>query len=75
MRILNGPKCSWGWLIWEVQTDSGPRGWTPESDREEFWLIPMDEPPALPIAIKNNRTAYEAYQKSQQDHAGHFPDR
>ncbi len=64
MRILSGPKCSWGWLIWEVQTDSGPRGWTPESDGEEFWLIPMDEPPALPSALKNNRTAYEAYQKA-----------
>jgi hypothetical protein len=64
MRLLNGPKCSWGWLIWEVQTDSGYRGWTPESDGEEFWLVPVDAPASLPIALKNDPKAYGVYTKA-----------
>lgn len=64
MKILSGPKCSWGWLIWEVETDTGYRGWTPESDGKEFWLIPLDKPGALPDYLKKDRKAYEAYQKA-----------
>jgi hypothetical protein len=64
MKLVNGPKCSWGWLIWEVETDTGYRGWTPESDGKEFWLVPVDAPPSLPTALKNDPKAYDAYKKA-----------
>lgn len=64
MEIRSGPRCSWGWLIWEVMTETGHRGWTPESNGEEFWLIPLDEAPDLPGWLKSDRRAYDAYQQA-----------
>jgi hypothetical protein len=42
MVIISGPACSYGWILWQVETDSGYVGWTPESDGTEFWLIPVE---------------------------------
>lgn len=40
MEVINGPQCSYGWMLWEVITAHGLRGWTAESDGNEFFLIP-----------------------------------
>ncbi len=40
LKVISGPVCSWGWLLWMVETDYGLTGWTPESDGKNFWLIP-----------------------------------
>lgn len=40
LKVISGPVCSWGWLMWMVETDYGLTGWTPESDGTSFWLIP-----------------------------------
>jgi len=40
MLIVDGPWCSYGWLVWMVQTDSGLTGFTPEGDGNEYWLLP-----------------------------------
>jgi hypothetical protein len=66
MEILSGPKCSWGWLLWKVKTETGRQGWTPESDGDEFWLIPLDKAPALPSWIKGDKQAYDAYKQARQ---------
>lgn len=39
MQIIEGPFCSWGWLVWKVRTDNGIEGYTPESDGTHRWLI------------------------------------
>ncbi len=44
LKVISGPVCSWGWLMWMVETDYGLIGWTPESDGKSFWLIPMTAP-------------------------------
>lgn len=44
LKVISGPVCSWGWLMWMVETDYGLTGWTPESDGKSFWLIPMVAP-------------------------------
>lgn len=44
LKVISGPVCSWGWLMWLVETDYGLTGWTPESDGKSFWLIPMLAP-------------------------------
>ena len=41
LLVLDGPECNFGWILWEVQTAGGFRGWTPESDGNEFWLDPF----------------------------------
>jgi len=40
VNIIGGPICSYNWVVWEVQTSQGVRGWTPEGDEREFWLVP-----------------------------------
>jgi hypothetical protein len=44
LKVISGPVCSWGWLMWMVETDYGLTGWTPESNGTSFWLIPMVAP-------------------------------
>jgi serine/threonine protein kinase len=41
VRIVGGPVCNFGWILWEVETSRQETGWTPESDGEEFWLLPL----------------------------------
>jgi len=41
VEIIDGPKCNYGWIIWKVRTTEDKKGWTPESDGSEFWLIPI----------------------------------
>jgi hypothetical protein len=41
LLIVGGPECNYGWILWEVQTANGIRGWTPESDGKEFWIEPF----------------------------------
>ncbi len=43
MIVLSGPVCNYGWLLWEVQTTNGVRGWTAETDGNAFWLDLLDE--------------------------------
>jgi hypothetical protein len=39
MTIVGGPKCNYGWVLWQVNTDSGTYGWTPESNGTIQWLV------------------------------------
>lgn len=39
VRIVGGPECNYGWILWEVETTRQETGWTPESDGQEFWLM------------------------------------
>lgn len=63
LTIIGGPVCNWGWILWKVQTDKGLTGWTPESDGNEFWLLPVDTPQQMPASVKNNATYNDLYQK------------
>ena len=38
--IADGPYCFSGWIVWEVDTDGGLHGYTPEGDGNEYWLLP-----------------------------------
>jgi hypothetical protein len=40
MQILDGPQCSWGWLLWNVVTQNNVTGWTPESDGISTFMRP-----------------------------------
>ena len=38
-KIVSGPECSWGWMMWKIQRlDDGFEGWVAESNGKEFWL-------------------------------------
>jgi hypothetical protein len=41
VEIIDGPRCNYGWVLWKVRTTDDETGWTPESDGNEFWLIPI----------------------------------
>jgi hypothetical protein len=41
LLIVAGPYCSWGWIVWLVETSSGYRGFTPEGNGNEYWLFPV----------------------------------
>lgn len=64
MTIVGGPSCSYGWILWEVVTDNQLHGWTPESDGEEFWLVPVDNPRPLASEVSQNPANYAAYQEA-----------
>jgi hypothetical protein len=40
LKIVGGPFCSYGWIVWLVETGSAYRGFTPEGNGEEYWLFP-----------------------------------
>lgn len=42
LSVLSEPSCSLGWILWEVVSENGAQGWTPESDGVEFWLEPYN---------------------------------
>ncbi len=39
--IRDGPYCSYGWLVWFVETLDGFLGYTPEGNGESYWLLPV----------------------------------
>lgn len=39
LKIIGGPICNYGWLVWQVETQYGLQGWTPETDGNDYWLI------------------------------------
>lgn len=39
--IRDGPYCSYGWLVWFVETLDGVLGYTPEGNGETYWLVPV----------------------------------
>ena len=41
VEIVDGPFCSYGWIVWMVKTDGGLVGYTPEGDGNNYWLLPM----------------------------------
>ena len=41
--IIGGPECSYGWIMWKIQTEDGIVGWVPESNGEEFWLMAVGD--------------------------------
>jgi serine/threonine protein kinase len=41
LLIVGGPVCNYGWLLWEVETTRQEIGWTPETNGNEFWLLPL----------------------------------
>lgn len=40
MLIVDGPYCYENWIVWQVDTDGGLQGFTPEGNGDEYWLIP-----------------------------------
>lgn len=38
--IRDGPFCSFGWLVWFIETSDGFLGYTPEGNGETYWLLP-----------------------------------
>jgi len=42
LQVVGGPKCSLGWILWRVETETMKKAWTPESDGEEFWFEIID---------------------------------
>ena len=53
MQIIEGPFCSWGWLVWKVRTDNGVEGYTPESNGKQRWLIPDESRKNFPYDAWN----------------------
>ena len=41
LKIVGGPYCSYGWIVWLVETQSGYIGFTPEGNGNEYWLFPV----------------------------------
>lgn len=41
LNIVGGPECSYGWIVWLVETQSGYRGFTPEGNGDEYYLFPV----------------------------------
>lgn len=54
IEIIGGPECNYGWLLWKVKTASGLRGWTPETNGSEFWLVPIEKWNACSGALPSN---------------------
>jgi hypothetical protein len=42
MTIVGGPVCNWNWVLWQVKTELGIQGWTPEGDGVTWWLEPVN---------------------------------
>ena len=63
MQIVGGPTCNWDWILWEVKTDTGYTGWTPESGGNEFWLTPIDAGSDAVAQIRSDPQAREVYDK------------
>ncbi len=38
-KVIGNPVCNYGWLLWPVQTADGTRGWIPETDGTDVWLV------------------------------------
>lgn len=56
MQIIDGPMCSYGWLVWKVRTDDGIVGYTPESNGKAWWLIPDNNRNNPPVSLWNPPT-------------------
>lgn len=41
VEILDGPVCNYGWVLWYVRTTWDVEGWTPETDGDEYWILPI----------------------------------
>jgi hypothetical protein len=41
IKILDGPICSYNWIVWVVEGPDGLRGYTPESDGDRWFLEPV----------------------------------
>jgi len=41
VKVIGGPICSFGWLVWQIETEYGLQGWTPETNGDKWWLIPV----------------------------------
>jgi len=37
--IIDGPKCSNGYLLWKVEKENGEEGWTAEVYNDDYWLL------------------------------------
>jgi hypothetical protein len=44
LTIVEGPWCSHGWIVWQVQMADGLVGFTPEGNGNEYWLVPIPRP-------------------------------
>lgn len=41
LHVIGGPVCDMGWVFWEVRTVNSEKGWLPEGDSSEFWILPI----------------------------------
>jgi serine/threonine protein kinase len=39
--VLDGPVCNYKWVLWYIRSVDGMTGWTPEGDKNNFWLQPI----------------------------------
>jgi len=50
--IIDGPVCSYGWLLWKVSPPSDPEGWIVENDGKKFLL--NYEKKSEPVSCQGN---------------------
>ena len=41
INVIGGPECNYGWMLWEVASSAGERGWIAETDGKVFWIEPF----------------------------------
>jgi hypothetical protein len=52
-KTIGLPVCNYGWILWPIQTADGTRGWVPESNGTDFWLVNYNDyffPSATPVS-------------------------
>lgn len=42
LHVIDGPICDMGWVFWKVRTVYSEKGWIPEGDENEFWVLPLN---------------------------------
>lgn len=42
LHIIDGPVCDMDWVFWKVRTVHSEKGWIPEGDGDEFWVLPLN---------------------------------
>jgi len=41
VNVVGGPECNYGWVLWEIVSSTGERGWIAETDGTSFWIDPL----------------------------------
>lgn len=38
-QTIGNPVCNYGWVLWPIRTADGTKGWVPETDGVDYWLV------------------------------------